>query len=198
MVQMQRLADEIRQRGHLPQPTDFYLQQYQENLMLQANARIRAVTRGHASPDMMAVSGTRRMLHELQQRNVHLVLASGTEMKDVQHELEVLDFHGYFEKRVHCPVNQDPKFSKLIVMQQLVKQGYPARSIIAIGDGPAEIVAIKQVGGLAIGIASNEVTGSGVDPFKREHLIRAGADIIIGDYRCWQELLQRLGLSETQ
>jgi hypothetical protein len=108
----------------------------------------------------------------------------------------VLDFHAYFDKRVHGPVNQDPKFSKLTVMQQLVKQGYPAKSIIAIGDGPAEIVAIKQVGGLAIGLASNEIAGSGVDPLKREHLIRAGADIIIGDYRCWQELFQRLGLPE--
>ncbi len=196
MVQMQRLADEIRQRGHQPQPATFYLDRYQESLMLQANARIRAVMRGHASPDMMAVAGTRRILHELQARKMYLVLASGTELKEVQHELQILDFHGYFEQRVHGPVNQDPKFSKLTVMQQLVKQGYPAKSLIAIGDGPTEIVAIKQVGGLAIGLASNEVTGSGIDPLKREHLIRAGADIIIGDYRCWQVLLERLGLAE--
>ncbi|WP_254507007.1 HAD family hydrolase [Anatilimnocola floriformis] len=196
MVQMQRLAAEIRQRGHMPQAADVYFQQYQDSLMLQTNARIRAVTRGHASPDMMAVAGTRRMLDELQLRKIHLVLASGTELKDVKNELQVLDFHTYFEPRVHCPVDQDPKFSKLAVMQQLVKQGYSARSIIAIGDGPTEILAIKQLGGLAIGLASNEVTGTGVDPLKREHLIRAGADIIIGDYRCWQELFQRLGFAD--
>ena len=195
-AQMKRLAEEIRQRGHLPQPVDAYLQQYQDSLMLQANARIRAVVRGHASPDMMAISGTRRILHELHLRKIHLVLASGTELKDVQNELQVLDFHGYFEQRVYAPVDQDPKFSKLAIMQQLVKRGFPARSIIAIGDGPTEILAIKQIGGLAIGLASNEVTGSGIDPLKREHLIRAGADIIIGDYRCWQELFQRLGLAD--
>jgi len=196
MVQMQRLVEEIRQRGHLPQPADYYLRQFQDSLMLQANARIRAVMRGHASPDMMTIAGARRLLHELQERKLHLVLASGTELKDVQHELQVLDLHSYFDVRVHGPVNQDPKFSKLTVMQQLVKQGYPAKSLIAIGDGPAEILAVKQIGGLAIGLASNEVTGSGIDSLKREHLIRAGADIIIGDYRCWEDLFRRLGLAD--
>ena len=197
MAQMQRLADEIKQRGHDPQPATYYLERYQESLMLQANARIRAVLRGHASPDMMAVAGSRRILDELQRRKIHLVLASGTELKDVQNELAVLEFNTYFELRVHGPVNQDPKFSKLTVMQQLVKQGMPARSLIAIGDGPAEIQAIKKVGGLAVGLASNEITGSGVDPFKREHLIKAGADMIIGDYHCWPALFERLGLAEV-
>jgi phosphoglycolate phosphatase len=195
MVQMQRLADEIRQRGHDAQPATYYLDRYQESLMLQANARIRAIMRQHASPDMMAVAGARRFLNELVDRRLHLVLASGTELKDVQHELRILEFETYFETRVHGPVNQDPKFSKLTVMQQLVKQGYPGKSLIAIGDGPAEILAIKQVGGLAVGLASNEVSGSGVDPLKREHLIRAGADMIIGDYRCWPVLLERLGMA---
>ncbi|QDU30563.1 hypothetical protein ETAA8_57090 [Anatilimnocola aggregata] len=197
MVQMQRLADEIRQRGHDAQPATYYLDQYQTSLMYQANARIRAVVRGHASPDSMAVAGARRILSELQHRKLHLVLASGTELKDVQNELRVLDFDSYFELRVHGPVNQDPKFSKQTVMEQLVRQGMPAKSLIAIGDGPAEITAIKKVGGLAVGLASNEVTGSGIDPLKREHLIRAGADIIIGDYRCWQPLLERLGLHDS-
>jgi phosphoglycolate phosphatase-like HAD superfamily hydrolase len=195
MAQMQRLADEIKQRGHDPEPTTYYLDRYQESLMLQANARIRAVLRGHASPDMMAVAGSRRFLNELQQRNIHLVLASGTELKDVKNELQVLEFADYFELRVYGPVNQDPKFSKLTVMQQLVKQGLPGKSLIAIGDGPAEMQAIKHVGGLAIGLASDEVRGSGIDPLKREHLIKSGADIIIGDYHCWPVLFERLGLA---
>jgi phosphoglycolate phosphatase-like HAD superfamily hydrolase len=195
IVQMQRLVDEIKQRGHDAELPDYYYQQYQTSLMHQANARIRAVMRGHASPDMMAVPGSRRLLHELKQRNLHLVLASGTELKDVEHELKVLEFSDYFEKRVHGPVNQDPKFSKLAVMENLVRQGLPAKSLIAIGDGPAEILAIKRVGGLAVGLASNEITGSGVDPLKREHLIKAGADMIIGDYRCWPRLLERLGMT---
>lgn len=197
LVQMQRLTDEIKQRGFQPEPATHYLNRYQECLMTQANARIRAVLRGHASPDTMAVAGSRRMLTELQQRNVHLVLASGTELKDVKNELEVLEFTPYFEQRVHGPVNQDPKFSKQVVMEQLVGQGLPAQSLIAIGDGPAEIEAIKRVGGVAIGLASNEISGAGVDPLKREHLVRAGADVIIGDYHCYPQLLERLGLHDV-
>ncbi|WP_425615103.1 HAD family hydrolase [Anatilimnocola sp. NA78] len=197
IIQMERLADEIRQRGFDAQPATHYLDRYQTALMQRANARIRAVVRGHASPDSMAVAGSRRILAELHRRKLHLVLASGTELKDVQNELNVLDFQSYFAPRVYGPVNSDPKFSKQAIMEQLVRQGMPAKTLIAIGDGPTEILAIKQVGGLAIGLASNEVTGSGVDPFKREHLIRAGADIIIGDYRCWQPLLERLGLHDS-
>jgi phosphoglycolate phosphatase len=191
MVQMQRLVEEIERRGHKAQPASYYLDCYQ------ANARIRAVLRGHASPDAMAVSGSRRFLQELQRRNLLLVLVSGTELRDVRHELQVLKLAEYFEPRVYGPVNQDPTFSKFTIMQELVAQGLPGESLMAIGDGPAEIQAIKRIGGLAIGLASNEITGTGIDPLKREHLIRAGADLIIGNYRCWRTLFERLGLMEV-
>ena len=44
-------------------------------------------------------------------------------------------------------------------------------------------------------MASDEETRHGVNAWKRGRLIRAGADIIIGDYRQQDELLALLGLS---
>ena len=44
--------------------------------------------------------------------------------------------------------------------------------------------AIKAVGGLALGVASDEVNRDGsINALKREHLLRAGADLIIPDYQ---------------
>ena len=57
-----------------------------------------------------------------------------------------------------------------------------------------EIEAIKKAGGVAIGVASEEEARHGVNAWKRQRLIRAGADVIIGDYRRQDELLARLGL----
>jgi phosphoglycolate phosphatase len=44
-------------------------------------------------------------------------------------------------------------------------------------------------------VASDEVTRAGINAWKRDRLVRAGADIIIGDYRCRHELLQQIGLA---
>ena len=40
-----------------------------------------------------------------------------------------------------------------------------------------------EAGGFAVGVASNERDRKGIDQWKRERLIRAGANVIIPDYR---------------
>jgi hypothetical protein len=66
--------------------------------------------------------------------------------------------------------------------------------LLAFGDGYVEIEETRKNGGVAVGVASEEETRQGINEWKRNRLIRAGADIIIGDYRCQDELLQVLGL----
>ncbi len=63
--------------------------------------------------------------------------------------------------------------------------------LLSFGDGPVEIVETKSVGGLAIGVASDEeVNGSGrPDPWKLRQLTRAGADTVIPDFRDPDKLL---------
>ena len=45
------------------------------------------------------------------------------------------------------------------------------------------------MGGVAVAVASDEVNRRGIHAWKRDRLARAGADLIIGDYRCRDELL---------
>ena len=70
-------------------------------------------------------------------------------------------------------------------------------SLLGFGDGYVEIQNIKAVGGVAVAVASDEAGRSGrPDPWKRDRLIGAGADIVIPDYRdCRAGLLGMTGIS---
>ena len=48
------------------------------------------------------------------------------------------------------------------------------------------------MGGVAVAVASDEVNRRGVNAWKRNRLIRAGADIVIPEYRKHERLLSYL------
>jgi hypothetical protein len=52
--------------------------------------------------------------------------------------------------------------------------------------------AVKNVGGVAIGLATEEPECLRVDPWKRARLIESGADYIIPNYLCWDKLKEHL------
>ncbi len=54
--------------------------------------------------------------------------------------------------------------------------------LVVFGDGPVEIKESRRVDGIAVGIASDEVSGEGLNPEKRTRLIRAGAHYVIPDF----------------
>ena len=65
--------------------------------------------------------------------------------------------------------------------------------LLGLGDGFVEIENIKQLGGVAVGVASDEEHRSGrVEEWKRTRLIRAGADAIVPDYTRWSALATQL------
>jgi hypothetical protein len=53
---------------------------------------------------------------------------------------------------------------------------------MAVGDGPVELRNVKDQGGIAVGVASDEKRGHGWDEHKRLRLLRAGADILVPDF----------------
>ncbi|HON08716.1 MAG TPA: HAD family hydrolase, partial [Verrucomicrobiota bacterium] len=64
--------------------------------------------------------------------------------------------------------------------------------LLAIGDGYVEIQNTKEVGGVAIAVASDEANnGSGnINKWKRERLLSVGADVVIPDYRDGEAVLK--------
>jgi 1-deoxy-D-xylulose-5-phosphate synthase len=75
-----------------------------------------------------------------------------------------------------------------------LRNGHQERRVVAvIGDGKVEIRLGCEAGARTVGLATNEQEG-GVDAVKRDRLIKAGADIIAGDFLEKDALLAFLGL----
>jgi hypothetical protein len=82
----------------------------------------------------------------------------------------------------------------MIIDRIIEDSGVAGHQLLGFGDGFVEIEEVHGVGGVAVGVASNEESREGINDWKRNRLIRAGADIIIGDYRCQDRLFEILGL----
>ncbi len=75
-------------------------------------------------------------------------------------------------------------YSKKMVIERIIRtHQLHGSNFVAFGDGYVEIEDSKSVDGIAVGVASDEKNRSGVDAWKRNRLIAAGADIIIPDFR---------------
>jgi beta-phosphoglucomutase-like phosphatase (HAD superfamily) len=191
MRQMEALAAELIRRGS-PQPDpQLYLDRFLKKLLSRTAERIAAVQSGQMQREQLLVAGSRPLLAALQAQGILLAIASGTELAHVEREARLLGIDHFFTEGIFGPENNSSAFSKEAVMRQLLaKHSLRGEQLVAIGDGPAEILAAKSIGALALGIASDEVHPDGrLNHLKREHLIRAGADLIVPDYRALKSML---------
>jgi phosphoglycolate phosphatase-like HAD superfamily hydrolase len=185
MQQMYALCDEIEKRGRPRPDASIYFNRYRDMLVSRTEARIAEIESGDQQADDFLVPGSRPLLEKLLASGFLLVIASGTNLADVRRESKILRIDHYFGERIFGPVNDNPNFTKERSLRQVMfDHDLLGVEIASIGDGPAEMLAIQSVGGLAIGVASDEVQQDGrINSLKRDHLIRSGADIIISDYR---------------
>jgi beta-phosphoglucomutase-like phosphatase (HAD superfamily) len=196
IYQMIQLAEEVRRRGGEPSDPLDYKRQYHDLLWRQVGDRVAAVRSGDVAAETMTVPGSHQLLAGLRDRDIKLYLASGTDLTYVADEVTVLGLDHFFESRIYGAVDDYKQFSKALVIQRMITEAeFSPDQIVGFGDGFVEIEEIKRVGGTAIGVASNESTRVGIDQWKRERLIRAGADIIVGDYRQQDALFTKLGIS---
>jgi phosphoglycolate phosphatase len=195
IYQMMQLADEVRARGGTPRDPLEYKQQYHDLLWQQMSGRVAGLKDGSIVPEELTVPGSRRLLEQLAARGLKLFLASGTDLVYVQNEVRALQLDGFFGSHIYGALDDFKAFSKAMIIQKIISEmGVPGEELIAFGDGYVEIEETRRAGGVAIGVASNEETREGVNEWKRQRLIRAGADVIVGDYRRQDELLKWLGI----
>jgi phosphoglycolate phosphatase-like HAD superfamily hydrolase len=190
--QMNRLAEEVRKRGGQAEDPLIYKQRYLARLGERIGQRVADLKAGRMIPDEMMVPGSREILEDLRMRGVHCYLVSGTYEPYLLDEAEVLHIAAYFEGMYGA--QDDPtRFSKRRFLERFVAEhrlhGY---EWVSIGDGITEIKEAKCMGGIAVGVASNEAERIGMDERKRELLIEAGADIIVPDFQEHQKLVAYL------
>ncbi|MCS6864126.1 MAG: haloacid dehalogenase-like hydrolase [Gemmataceae bacterium] len=190
MKQMERFAEEVRIRGGRAAPPADYLQDYLAALMATVRQRWENLARGQARTADWVVPATHRMLAQLQQRQVELYVASGTDEGQVRHEVDLLQLAAYVGDRVFAPARNDPNFRKRdVIARAIAEQNISGEQLIGFGDGVVETQEVKRVGGVAVGVASQPAGVRGVNAAKRATLIAAGADIIIPDYEQGEALL---------
>ena len=154
--------------------------------------RIAEVESGSTPAAKWMVGGAAAFLRALAERDVTLRVFSGTDQDDVRNEARVLGVDGFFSE-IWGALDSLEAYSKEKVIREIMAEHHlSGPEVLAIGDGPVEIRNVKAAGGIAVGVASDEVTGHGLDAQKRQRLIDAGADIIIPDFTEGQALLAYL------
>jgi phosphoglycolate phosphatase-like HAD superfamily hydrolase len=196
IFQMMQLADKVRARGGEPRDPLHYKHQYHELLTAQIRGRIEGLRTGAMTQDELTVPESHRLLTRLRDMGLTLYLASGTDLVYVQQEAEALGVAEFFGEHIYGALDDYQNFSKKMIIDRIIQQtGVAGHQLIGLGDGFVEIEEVHGAGGVAIGVASNEESRQGVNEWKRNRLLRAGADIIIGDYRCQDQLFEALGLN---
>ena len=189
IYQMIRLAEEVRKRGGASPDPVVFKHRYHERLDRHIKGRIQGLRSGVVEAEDLMVPGSEDLLRNLERRGLTLYLASGTDEVYVREEVDLLGLTPFFEDRVYGALDRYRDFSKERVIRDLIAaQGIEGEELLGFGDGYVEIENVKSAGGTAVGVASEEALRRGVNAWKRERLIQAGADLIIPDFRR-QELL---------
>jgi phosphoglycolate phosphatase len=193
MYQMIAFAEEIAKRGGTPLDPLAYKKMYLERLHARIRYRLEELRSEQASPEKYLVPGARALVESLRERGLRLYLASGTDQQYMRKEAELLDIARYFDGRVYGALDDYKSFSKKILIQRLIADSeFRGDEFLGFGDGYVEIENIKEVGGVAVGVATAEPECRTVDEWKRGRLAGVGADFIVPNFLCCAELLHAL------
>lgn len=195
IFQMKWLRDKVKLYGRNPGASEnpwWYKEEYNRRLMKSVENRKAGVTQGKQQRKDYMIRGSEEFLEMLLQNGIEMYVASGTDHPDVLQEVETLGLTKYFTEITGAPLGKDD-CSKEAVLRKLTKEhrlaGY---EVVVIGDGKVEISLGREVGARTLGVASDEEKLYGVNPTKRERLIKAGAHAITGDFGNIGEILDWL------
>lgn len=179
-----RLDEEVVRRGGPHRDPLEYKHEYLRRLEKRIRSRKEALEAGREKPEDHLVPGVRSFIDVLQEKGVRCYLASGTDEKDVLYEAHLLGLDGVFAGGIHgahdhmltCP-------KELVIRDMLEREGILPQQLVSFGDGYVEVELVANLGGLAIGAATDEQARTGINQWKRRRLIDAGANAIIPDFR---------------
>ncbi len=197
LVQMQGLVEMVKRMGYVP-PEEVldihgYKELYNRDLLAMVQTRMAKLSRRELSAEDFAIKNARSLLESLHRAGVKLYLASGTDQADVAAEAESMGYAGLFEGRVFGAVGDVKVEAKRIVLERIFREHkLSGPEVATFGDGPVEMRETRRRGGIAVGVASDEIRRFGLNLAKRTRLIRAGADLLVPDFSQLDRLLKLL------
>ncbi len=187
ILQMDRLVEMIQEHGFVAESdmldAQGYKQVYLDRLMVPVRERLARLASGELPREKAIVAGSVDFLDIISKHEgLELYVFSGTDRDDVRNEANKLGVDHYFIE-IWGALRTFAEYSKEQIINDLVsRHNLNGPEVLAVGDGPVELRNVKAVGGIALGIASDEKKGFGLDEDKRTRLIKAGADIIVPDF----------------
>lgn len=195
IYQMIQFAGRVQERGGTPREPLWYKHEYLRRLDGRIQHRLDGLRSQQIPATDLLVHGARTLLDHLQTLGLTLYLASGTDEVYVKQEATLLDLDRYFGPRIYGALDDYKQFSKKVVIERiLLENRVDGTQLLSFGDGYVEIENTKEVGGLAVAVASDEArNGSGqMDDWKHRRLTGVGADIVIPDFRDAVALMSRI------
>ena len=184
----------IKRGGPHREPLE-YKEEYLRRLALRIADRKEGLANGTLSKEKLTLKGADKFIEELKAAGIKCYLASGTDEKDVIYEASLLGVENAFDGGIHGAKDGLLDCSKEAVIKDMIEnEGIRPEELVTFGDGYVEIELTHQLGGYAVGVASDEKKGEGVDEWKRGRLLSAGADMIIPNFADPDIILKKLGI----
>ena len=192
-LQMEWLKAEVEKQGRKALDIWEYKDEYNDRLMKDIKRKLAAIESGELRADDFLMAGAVEFLNALKEKGIKIYVASGTDHPDVVNEATALGVIDCFDEIKGAPLREKSCSKEAVIKRLIEENGLNGSELCVCGDGKVEITLGKAAGARAIGLASNEKERRGVDPTKRERLIKAGADIIVGDFLDKDALFKFLG-----
>jgi phosphoglycolate phosphatase-like HAD superfamily hydrolase len=193
IYQMIELTQQVKQRGGKPLAPLQYKRMYHDRLMQKIQHRREELRQGKVSSEQYLVPGARAFLASMRERGLKLYCASGTDQVYTLEEARLLEIEQYFDGRIYGALDDYKSFSKeTLIRRMLSSMECRGEDLVGFGDGYVEIKNVKDAGGVAVGVATDEPQCGVVNPWKRERLVKAGADFIVPNFLCREQLFSAL------
>ena len=196
IFQCMALDEAIVRRGGPHREPLVYKTEYLRRLAIHIADRKQGLSDGTVKKEALTVKGARELLMKLREAGIRCYLASGTDEADVKAEAKLLGVDGFFDGGIRGATEALTDCSKEAVIKNMIEsEGIRPQELVTFGDGCVEIELTAAIGGYAVGVATDEKAGDGVDEWKRRRLLAAGASMILPHFGEQDAVIKSLKLS---
>ncbi len=194
--QMFWLEKQVKEYGKNPEIKDAwsYKAEYNHRLLNIVKSRTDKLISGELSPENYRIKGSFEFMESLYHKGIDIYIASGTDDVDVQREVQSIGVKKFVKHVAGAPHLKVDCSKEAVIKSLLEDQGLKGNELLLIGDGKVEISLGVDAGAITLGAATDEIKCYGVNDFKRNKLIKAGAHAIVGDFTQYTNIYKWLGL----